>query len=129
MGAGEIAPFSDLAKHLKSIESDPACFVDTSILFSATYDLDAFNTESEVAFDLLAKAGCSIFTNVNVRSEFLENHRKNVQKGVSSGSVLADRETDLVGPQMLKQSDSGKGTMSAFICRWQLLDLSRKGKL
>jgi hypothetical protein len=76
IGAGEIAPFSDLAKHLKSIESDPACFVDTSILFSATYDLDAFNTESEVAFDLLAKAGCSIFTNVNVRSEFLENHRR-----------------------------------------------------
>ena len=61
---------------MNASKHDQACFVDTSILFSATYDSDTFNSESEIAFDLLAGAGFSIFTNVNVRSEFLENHRR-----------------------------------------------------
>jgi predicted nucleic acid-binding protein len=52
------------------------CFVDTSILFSATYPLDKFNAESETVFESLAKNNRSILTNQNVRSEFLENHRR-----------------------------------------------------
>jgi len=74
--SGGIKTFSNLSSYLKTRKGDPACFVDTSILFSATYDSDAFNSESELAFDLLAEAGLSVFTNVNVRSEFLENHRR-----------------------------------------------------
>ena len=74
--SGGIKTFSALSSYLKTSKRDPACFVDTSILFSATYDSDAFNSESELEFDLLAEAGFSIFTNVNVRSEFLENHRR-----------------------------------------------------
>lgn len=74
--SGGIKTFSALSSYLKSGDGDLACFVDTSILFSATYDSDAFNSESELAFDSLAEAGFSVFTNVNVRSEFLENHRR-----------------------------------------------------
>ena len=74
--SGGIKTFSALSSYLKTSKRDPACFVDTSILFSATYDSDAFSSESELAFDLLAEAGFSIFTNVNVPSEFLENHRR-----------------------------------------------------
>lgn len=73
---GGIKTFSALSSYLNTCKEDQACFVDTSILFSATYDSDAFNSESETAFDLLAEADFSIFTNVNVRSEFLENHRR-----------------------------------------------------
>lgn len=71
-----IGLFSELPKHIGAIEQEQTCFVDTSILFSATYDSDKFNTESEFAFDVLAKAKCAIFTNVNVRAEFLESHRR-----------------------------------------------------
>jgi len=74
--SGGIKTFSALSSYLKTSKDDQTCFVDTSILFSATYDSDAFNSESELAFDLLAEAGFSVFTNVNVRSEFLENHRR-----------------------------------------------------
>ena len=71
-----IGLFSELPKHIGAIEHEQTCFVDTSILFSATYDSDKFNTQSEFAFDVLAKANCAIFTNVNVRAEFLESHRR-----------------------------------------------------
>lgn len=74
--SGDIKVFSALPSYLDIKEVDRTCFVDTSILFSATYDSDVFNSESEIAFDLLAKADFSVFTNVNVRSEFLENHRR-----------------------------------------------------
>ncbi len=74
--SGGIKAFSALSSYLNTSKEDRTCFVDTSILFSATYDSDAFNSESEIAFDLLGEADVSIFTNVNVRSEFLENHRR-----------------------------------------------------
>lgn len=73
---GGIKTFSALSSYLNTSKNGQACFVDTSILFSVTYDSDAFNSESEMAFDLLAEADFSVFTNVNVRSEFLENHRR-----------------------------------------------------
>ncbi len=76
IASGGIKAFSTLPSYLNANVVDQTCFVDTSILFSATYDSDAFNSESERAFDLLADAGYSVFTNVNVRSEFLENHRR-----------------------------------------------------
>lgn len=74
--SGGIKTFSSLSNHLNAGSGDQTCFVDTSILFSSTYDSDVFNSESEMVFDLLAGMGFSIFTNINVRSEFLENHRR-----------------------------------------------------
>lgn len=57
-------------------EKNFGCFVDTSVLFSQTYPLDIFNEESERAFEVLSKYGIAVFTNINVRAEFLENHRR-----------------------------------------------------
>lgn len=73
-GHASIRGFKELASYFSQEES-LGCFVDTSVLFSQTYPLDAFNEESEQAFDALAEHGVSVFTNINVRAEFLENHR------------------------------------------------------
>ena len=77
MAYGGVIRFSDL---LKTASSEPnirkGCFVDTSILFAASYPPDEFNTEAEEVFDFLAELEIPIFTNVNVRSEFIDLHRK-----------------------------------------------------
>lgn len=70
-----IKPFSGLSNFIKQ-EDVVGCFVDTTVLFSATYPLDSFNTESELVFDVISNQKVPPFTNVNVRAEFLENHRR-----------------------------------------------------
>jgi predicted nucleic acid-binding protein len=79
-----VQTFSALSDILKS-EKVSGCFVDTSVLFSATYPLDQFNEECESIFENLAAHDVPIFTNVNVRAEFLENHRR-----VLIGEALID---------------------------------------
>jgi predicted nucleic acid-binding protein len=69
-----VKPFSSLEGIVK--KSEDQCFVDTSILFSATYPLDRFNEEAESAFTIISRNDVSVFTNVNVRAEFLESHRR-----------------------------------------------------
>ena len=71
----DIQTLSFLPELLKKNPEINGFFADTSILFSATYPLDAFQDEVEVAFNTLSKTGIKVFTNVNVRAEFLENHR------------------------------------------------------
>lgn len=77
MSYGGIIRFSEILKassqhpHIKG-----GCFVDTSILFAASYPPDEFNSESEEFFDFLAELEIPIFTNVNVRSEFIDQHRR-----------------------------------------------------
>ncbi len=70
-----IRPFSELLYFFKR-ETVVGSFIDTTVLFSATYPLDSFNAESELAFESMASAEVVPFTNVNVRAEFLENHRR-----------------------------------------------------
>lgn len=70
-----INTFSELPNFIKQ-ENVIGCFIDTTILFSATYPLDLFNTESELVFDIISDEKVPTFTNVNVRAEFLENHRR-----------------------------------------------------
>ncbi len=70
-----ICGFKELSSYFAK-EKPIGCFVDTSVLFSQTYPLDLFNEESERAFEVLADHGVSAFTNINVRAEFLENHRR-----------------------------------------------------
>lgn len=52
------------------------CFVDTSILFAATYPLDNHNEDAEGVFEVISDAGFTAFTNINVKHEFLEFHRR-----------------------------------------------------
>lgn len=77
MAYGGTIRFSDL---LKTASTQPGvkngCFVDTSILFAASYPPDEFNTEAEQIFEYLAELEIPIFTNVNVRSEFIDLHRR-----------------------------------------------------
>ena len=70
-----IKPLTSLSDFL-TVTNPSSCFVDTSILFSASHTPDPFNTESEKAFESINKFSIPIFTNINVRSEFLENHRR-----------------------------------------------------
>ncbi|MEA9358509.1 hypothetical protein SHI21_19895 [Bacteriovorax sp. PP10] len=70
-----IRPFSELSNFIKK-EKSIGCFVDTTVLFSATYPLDSFNTESELIFNIISRSNVLPYTNVNVRAEFLENHRR-----------------------------------------------------
>lgn len=77
MAFGGVLRFSDL---LNTASSNPrlneGCIVDTSILFAASYTPDKFNAEAEELFDFLAELNIPAFTNVNVRSEFINDHRR-----------------------------------------------------
>lgn len=77
MAYGGTIRFSDLLKTASTQSRiKDGCFVDTSILFAASYPPDEFNTEAEEVFDFLAELEIPIFTNVNVRSEFIDLHRR-----------------------------------------------------
>ncbi len=52
------------------------CFADTTVLFAFSYPLDQFNADSEFALEPLSEANIPLFSNMNVRAEFLENHRR-----------------------------------------------------
>lgn len=52
------------------------CLVDTSILFALSYPLDTFNEDAEKSFGFLARHAIPVFTNVNIRTEFIELHRR-----------------------------------------------------
>lgn len=102
-----------------SNEKPIGVFTDTTILFSATFPSDPFNDESEAAFDALSKAGVPPFVSVNVRAEFLENHRR-AAFGDCLVDFLNDLKGDLDGPLLLKlqshkrlhqqKADEGKNT-------------------
>ena len=71
-----IARFSELRGFLEKHREITSCFVDTSILFAATYPFDLFASEAELAFGALDALEVEIFTNVTVKAEFLEAHRR-----------------------------------------------------
>ncbi len=71
-----ILGFSALKDYLQAPSSAKFCFVDTTVLFAQTYPLDPFQDEVAPIFDLRSQVQASMFTNVNVRAEFLENHRR-----------------------------------------------------
>ena len=67
---------SELPNYFKTNPETKGFFADTSILFSATYPLDSFHDEVDAAFNLTSRLNITAFTNVNVRAEFLESHRR-----------------------------------------------------
>ena len=93
--------FSSFAAALSQGIAQGGCFADTTILFSATYPLDLFNEQSEMIFELIAPLKIPIFTNVNVRAEFLESHRR-VLVAECLIELLEDRESALDGPILEK---------------------------
>ncbi len=92
-----VSGFSALREFVRHEDSRSGVFADTSILFSATYPLDAFNGESEQAFDLFSEFTVPVFTNVNVRVEYMENHRR-ILIAENLCDLLGDLESILKGP-------------------------------
>lgn len=66
------------SQFLKSLNDDlrKGVIADTNVLIAATYDMDPAHEEATDLFDLMAENLVPIFCNVNVRSEFLEIHRR-----------------------------------------------------
>ncbi len=69
------------AKDLRSFLNElPArklgCLIDTNILFAANFSLDHFHDESVEIFKTLAEEKVPLYTNVNIRSEFINQARK-----------------------------------------------------
>ncbi len=113
-----LSGFSRIGQWLAQ-EKPIGVFADTTILFSATYTPDRFNEESEIVFTELTRASVPVFVSVNVRAEFLENHRR-VSIADCLVDFLNDAQADLDGPLLLKlqshkkshkqKSDEGKNT-------------------
>lgn len=52
------------------------CVVDTNVVFAASFPLDTHNEWSEQVFEILHELDVPIFTNINVRSEFIDLNRR-----------------------------------------------------
>ena len=96
-----IQSFSQLSNELQAEGRINSCFTDTSTLFSASYPLDLFNEDCERLFERLHSQKITIFSNVTVRAEFLENHRR-VLIAESLIDFLEDFESKIDGPLVEK---------------------------
>ncbi len=77
MAYGGTIRFRDvLAASQQDARMKSGCLVDTSILFAGSYDLDEFNTPAVELFDFMGELEIPLFTNVNIRAEFLDLHRR-----------------------------------------------------
>jgi hypothetical protein len=52
------------------------CVVDTNILFAGAYPVDRLNTWAEKFFKICHSNGIPIFTNINIRAEFMDLFRR-----------------------------------------------------
>jgi beta-glucosidase/6-phospho-beta-glucosidase/beta-galactosidase len=71
--------------------------------------LDRYNTDSELAFEALAEFSVPVLTNQNVRSEFLENHRR-----VLLAECLVDFYEDYLSDFPLAVSEKLKSHRTSF---------------
>lgn len=64
----------------KYVDQFPAlkqgCIVDTNVLFAGSYPLDIHNDWADEVFRTLSRLTIPVYTNLNVRSEFLDLQRK-----------------------------------------------------
>ncbi len=70
-----VVGYSKFTKHLDEALKN-GIIADTNLLIAATYDLDPANSDAIQFLDVLSDNQVPIFCNVNVRSEFLEIHRR-----------------------------------------------------
>jgi hypothetical protein len=77
MSNGGIIRFSDILKTSSSFpDLKNGLLVDTSILFAASFPPDEFNTVAEQLFAFLSEFGFPVYTNLNVRAEFIDLYRR-----------------------------------------------------
>jgi len=94
MSTAGVIKFSEV---LKTVSTHPSikngCLIDNSILFAASYPPDKYNQESEGLIDFLAELEIPIFTNVNIRSEFMNKQRQvMIPEGLSDLYTSADAQ-------------------------------------
>lgn len=77
MSFGGVIHFSDILKTASAFpDFKNGVIVDTSILFAGSYPSDEFNTVAEELFEYLSELNIPVYTNVNIRAEFIDQHRK-----------------------------------------------------
>ena len=97
---------TSVLENILSSEVRRGCLVDTSVLFALSYPLDPFNEDAERAFNILTKWSVPIFTNVNIRTEFIDLHRRvAIPEGLID--LLQDAESYL-SPELVQQLKSLK---------------------
>ena len=69
-----------IEQFIKKIAQDASlkkgCIVDTNVLFAANYVMDPFHEWAWSLFEAFSKNGVAAYTNLNVRSEFIELNRR-----------------------------------------------------
>lgn len=89
-----LAEIRTLAK--TSEEFRRGCILDTNVIFAASFPLDAHNEWAEKVVHELHAAGIPIFSNINVRSEYLDlNRRVLIPEGLMD--FFRDYEPNLPG--------------------------------
>lgn len=73
--SGGIYKFSDILK-ISNMHTEQmwGCIVDTSILFAYGYPNDNFNKAASELFDYISDLKLPVFTNANIRAEFINNY-------------------------------------------------------
>ena len=71
-----ILPFSEISKHLKIKAESKKVLIDTCALIAFSHGVNEFSDETEELFEVLRKENFQAYTNVNIRSEFLDYQRR-----------------------------------------------------
>lgn len=73
----KIIYFDDFEKQILSDDNlKSGVITDSNIIFAASYELDLFYEDAAFILNILSKHDIPVYTNINVRSEFLELHRR-----------------------------------------------------
>lgn len=112
MAFGGIIRFSEILKTTADHQQiQSGCLVDTSILFAGSYDLDVFNTPALELFDFMGELKIPLYTNVNIRAEFLDLHRRvTIPEGLCS---LLSAEGKNLSPFLLSKLNSVYSSMNS----------------
>jgi len=75
--AEKIFQFNDIRRLISEVpEIKNGVVVDSNIIFAASYELDVFHDEVAEMLNVFSEFDVPLFTNVNIRTEFLELHRR-----------------------------------------------------
>lgn len=69
-----LSSFETLARTEHSLKL--GCVVDTNVLFGAAYPVDRLNTWAERFFEICHSNDIPIYTNINIRAEFMDLYRR-----------------------------------------------------
>ena len=71
-----IIPFSEISKHINIKTESKKALIDTCALIAFSHGASEFSDETEQLFEVLRKENFQVYTNVNIRSEFLDYQRR-----------------------------------------------------